>query len=406
MFLKFGLRGLRGSGKEMFYQIIVTQIKSYSLSRGVESDKPTNVKYIHYGDIHIGKARLLTSDLNLSFVDINMDYVPLKKGDLVLADASEDYIGIAECCVIDFDPKIDIVAGLHTIGIRPKIDQNPVFFYYNFKTDMFKKHCYRVGTGMKVFGITFNNLSKYDGCFPVKKEQTQIGDFFQKIDQVIELQQKVLDTARAYKQSMLQKMFPQKGEKVPRVRFAGFNGDWEQRRLSDIVKINPSAQLPMTFKYVDLESVKGHILMNVRKEFRETAPSRAQRVAIKNDIFYQTVRPYQRNNYLFDLEDDDHVFSTGYAQLRPKKIIISLFLFSVIQTVEFLRKVLIRCTGTSYPAINSTDLGEINISFPSLKEQTAIGNFFQKLDQQIEQQAQKLATYQQLKKAMLQRMFV
>ena len=57
-------------------------------------------------------------------------------------------------------------------------------------------------------------------------------------------------------------------------------------------------------------------MVSHRTEKRESAPSRAQRVASKGDIFYQTVRPYQKNNYLFDKDDTNYVFSTGYAQLR------------------------------------------------------------------------------------------
>ena len=74
--------------------------------------------------------------------------------------------------------------------------------------------------------------------------------------------------------------------------------------------------MPSVFEYVDLESVVGTEMVSHRTEKRESAPSRAQRVASKGDIFYQTVRPYQKNNYLFDKDDTNYVFSTGYAQLR------------------------------------------------------------------------------------------
>ena len=273
------------------------------------------------------------------------------------------------------------------------------------KSDVFEKYIYIENAGNTQKFLALGKIREFSFHVPTTNEQTQIGNFFQQLDKLIELQTRAVESAETYKKAMLQKMFPQKGGKVPRVRFAGFSGDWEQGRLSEVVKINPSSQLPTTFNYVDLESVKGHILIGVKKEFLETAPSRAQRVAIKNDIFYQTVRPYQRNNYLFELEDNDYVFSTGYAQLRPKKV-ISSFLFSVIRTSGFVGKVLIRCTGTSYPAINSTDLGEINILFPTLEEQTKIGDFFQKLDQNIESEKKKLERYQTMKRAMLQRMFV
>ncbi len=89
-------------------------------------------------------------------------------------------------------------------------------------------------------------------------------------------------------------------KKVPKLRFPGFTDAWEQRKLGEVAEINPKSELPSIFEYVDLESVVGTSLISYRTETRETAPSRAQRLAKMGDIFYQTVRPYQRNNYLFE----------------------------------------------------------------------------------------------------------
>ncbi|OOF46207.1 hypothetical protein BKK51_03320 [Rodentibacter trehalosifermentans] len=149
-----------------------------------------------------------------------------------------------------------------------------------------------------------------------------------------------------------------------------------------MAKFNPKSILPDIFKYVDLESVIGTELLGYKTENKYSAPSRAQRLAQKGDIFYQTVRPYQKNNYLFDFEDKDFVFSTGYAQLRPQ--INGYFLFSQLQEDSFVHRVLDKCTGTSYPAINGSDLSEISIKVPdNPKEQQKIGAFFTALDRYI-----------------------
>ena len=122
--------------------------------------------------------------------------------------------------------------------------------------------------------------------------------------------------------------------------------------------------------------------MNHRTELKESAPSRAQRLAQYGDVFYQTVRPYQRNNYLYVLPYENYVFSTGYAQIRP--CIDSYFLLSCLQEDQFVKRVLDNCTGTSYPAINSTDLAEIKVDISVNKqEQTTIGDFFRQLDAAI-----------------------
>ena len=161
-----------------------------------------------------------------------------------------------------------------------------------------------------------------------------------------------------------------------------FTGPWEQRKLGEVAEINPSAVLPNSFKYVDLESVVGTKLVSHRTEKRPTAPSRAQRLARYGDIFYQMVRPYQKNNYLFELADKDYVFSTGYAQLRPK--CVEQFLFASIQRDDFVNTVLDHCTGTGYPAINASELSGLIIELPaSSEEQRAIGAFFSFVDEFI-----------------------
>ena len=195
-------------------------------------------------------------------------------------------------------------------------------------------------------------------------------------------------------------------EKVqaPELRFDGFTDDWEERKLKDIAQFNPKTVLPDEFEYVDLESVVGTEMISHRTESKDQAPSRAQRLAQKGDVFYQTVRPYQMNNYLYDLPYDNYVFSTGYAQMRPN--IDSYFLLNSVQNKQFVQHVLDRSTGTSYPAINSSDLSNIEIHVPSkLSEQQKIGAFFQSIDDTIALHQRKLDLFKEQKKGYLQKMF-
>ena len=162
-----------------------------------------------------------------------------------------------------------------------------------------------------------------------------------------------------------------------RIRFT-----WEQRKLGDIAIFNPKSELPEKFEYVDLESVVGTEIIAHREEQKSTAPSRAQRLAQFGDLFYQTVRPYQKNNCLFESHCKSYVFSTGYAQIRP--FFNGYFLLSLVQSDFFVKRVLDRCTGTSYPAINSNDLAEMSIKKPCDKREIEkIGQFFKSLDRLI-----------------------
>ncbi|MEA4949294.1 MAG: restriction endonuclease subunit S [Eubacteriales bacterium] len=190
----------------------------------------------------------------------------------------------------------------------------------------------------------------------------------------------------------------------PAIRFNGYGDAWELRKLGELAEFNPKSELPNVFEYVDLESVVGTEMIAHREESKATAPSRAQRLAKKGDLFYQTVRPYQKNNYLFEKSDKCYVFSTGYAQMRPN--IDGYFLMSLVQTEHFVKMVLDRCTGTSYPAINSNDLADMEICAPlDSAEQCMISSVFRNLDNLITLHQRKYDKLVNIKKSMLEKMF-
>lgn len=190
----------------------------------------------------------------------------------------------------------------------------------------------------------------------------------------------------------------------PKIRIKGFEGEWKECLLGDICEINPHSELPDKFEYVDLESVVGTTMVSHRTENIKTAPSRAQRLAQYNDIFFQTVRPYQRNNYLFKKKDGVYVFSTGYAQIRSS--MDSGFLFTILQSDSFVNQVILNSTGSSYPAINPTNLAKLSIDIIENKsEQRAIATYFRHIDSLIETADKKVASLKQVKEASLQSMF-
>ena len=192
--------------------------------------------------------------------------------------------------------------------------------------------------------------------------------------------------------------------KEPQIRFSLNKSSYERKRLNDIAKINPKSTLPESFEYVDLESVVGTEMKKHRKENKATAPSRAQRVAQKGDIFYQTVRPYQKNNLHFDLDSKDFVFSSGYAQIRSE--INSEYLFTLLQQDKFLNQVIENCTGTSYPAINPSNLSRLVVNISTdIKEQQDIADFFKTFDSYIHGISNKVTSLKQIKSACLQSMF-
>jgi len=190
---------------------------------------------------------------------------------------------------------------------------------------------------------------------------------------------------------------------VPKLRFKEFNGAWAVAPLSKVADINPkSGELPDNFIYIDLESVKSGMMVKRELVAKDNAPSRAQRLLKNDDILFQMVRPYQRNNFHFKL-GNGYVASTGYAQIRSNGC--SYFLFQKLLTNRFVSDVLVRCTGTSYPAINSNDLSSIDVAYPCLTEQQKIADFLTDIDTKIEQLTRKEELLKQYKKGVMQKIF-
>jgi len=190
---------------------------------------------------------------------------------------------------------------------------------------------------------------------------------------------------------------------IPKLRFPEFSGTWEKTNLGEISEINPSnSSLPERFVYIDLESVSNGQLLQENFINKSDAPSRAQRILNKSDILFQIVRPYQKNNLFFDKEGL-YVASTGYAQIRTKQN--SQFVFQYLHFQKFVDKVIKSCTGTSYPAINSSDLSKIEISLPSLPEQQKIASFLMAVDDKLHTLKKKKAGLERYKKGVTQKFF-
>ena len=300
-----------------------------------------------------------------------------------------------------------IVSPLY-LCFHAKDEINPLYYEWYFRSSAWHRYIYMSGDS----GARHDRVSIKDDTFfampinlPSEQEQSKIASFLQSLDERIAAQEKLVASLKKYKRGSLSALFPKKREITPQYRFAGFTKPWEQRKLGNCAKFNPKSELPETFEYVDLESVVETDIISHRTEIKTSAPSRAQRLAKKGDVFYQTVRPYQKNNCIFEKTENNWVFSTGYAQLRPFND--SYFLLTLLQNDNFVKLVLDKCTGTSYPAINSNDLADIDVSIPiDSKEQQKIGTYFSNLDHLITLHQHKYDTLLSLKNAILQQMFI
>lgn len=155
---------------------------------------------------------------------------------------------------------------------------------------------------------------------------------------------------------------------------------WEVRRLKYAVSINDESLLEttngeFTFDYIDIESVQeGKIIKRTPLKFKDS-PSRARRVVKNGDVIVSTVRTYLKAIVQIENTFNDLIVSTGFAVLRPGKLIDIRFLNYCARANTFIDEIVANSKGVSYPAITSSELSNIPILLPSPEEQTAIARF-------------------------------
>ncbi|WP_370810142.1 restriction endonuclease subunit S [Anaerobutyricum hallii] len=268
---------------------------------------------------------------------------------------------------------------------------------------------YATGSLIEKQRVQFPTLSIIPVAFPKYEEQTMIGRYFSNLDHLITLHQQKCDEIKELKKYMLQNMFPQKDEKVPKIRFAGFTGDWEQRKWMNSVDISTEMVDPASGEYDDMphiapgniESFTGRILDNVRTVKEEQLISGKFRFR-PDDVVYGKINP-QLGKYFY--ASVDGLTSADAYVFKGKNGITQKFLFSVIQTSDFFKYSVSVSKRSGMPKINRDELNAYAFLAPSEEEQDKIGNFLLEIDHLITLHQQKCAALKESKKYMLQNMF-
>ncbi|MCG0678710.1 restriction endonuclease subunit S [Lactiplantibacillus plantarum] len=351
---------------------ITTKTKSYSLSRDVERDHETGYRYIHYGDIHTG-----------------------------VADASEDYQGIAEPAVVVGLPTQHLVAGLHTIALRPS-SASSLYLYYLLHTESFKHFGYQTGTGLKVFGISWSNLSKFTFMIPSRPEQEKIVKLIESVDNLTSDNQRKLAKLKELKQGYLQKLFPKNGSKFPQLRFTGFADAWEERKLGDIFVYKQGQQVPVENQFTKRGKNRHRFIRIVDLTTNNEAPRYIEysgdNIISSTDLFM--IRYGQPGVIGYGYEG---VIANNLFKLIPKIETYNLFFKYILDSMY--PKIQSLSSSTTMPAISFKSLDVLAVRYPNKKEQEKIGSFFAQLDNTIALHQRKLEKLQELKKGYLQKMF-
>nr|WP_279077808.1 restriction endonuclease subunit S [Hafnia alvei] len=244
-------------------------------------------------------------------------------------------------------------------------------------------------------------------------EQATIGNFFQKLDYLINQHQQKHDKLSNIKKAMLEKMFPKQGETMPEIRFKGFSGEWESKVLGSVSSFYKGKGLPKSS--IQENSVYPCIhygeLFTKYSEVIEVVTSRTNQkdnfFSISNDVLMPTsdVTPKGLVKSCC-VKQNGVVLGGDILIIRPngQNVIDGAFLSRFIRTRE--QQVLQNVTGSTVFHLYASSIENLNIVFPSIKEQTAIGNYFQKLDNLINQHQQQITRLNNIKQACLSKMFV
>lgn len=373
--------------------------KGAPLSKAAISDNGTPL--ILYGELYTTYEEVAYNIIRRTEKKVEPKFLS-HIGDVLIPTSGEtvEEISTATCVMQE-----GVILGSDLLIYRPEpwLDGRILSYVINHQV---KQEISRVAQGPQIVHVNKKDISKIKAYVPSSQaEQRKITEFLNAIDDIIAKQQAEIKAWEQYKKGVAQKLFSQE------LRFKADDGsdfpEWKQMSLDEACCINPkTGPLADKFYYMDLNSVdSGHWnapqLLN-----KAEAPSRARRVADQDDVFFQSVRPYNMGHYHFTQKRDKQVVaSTGFIQARMRNGCNS-FLYHLFFENSFNEKINILCTGSSYPAINATEFGKIAVPFPSAPEQRKIAECLDAIDDVIALAKAELEKWRELKKGLLQQLFV
>ena len=243
---------------------------------------------------------------------------------------------------------------------------------------------------------------------PEYDEQTKIGEYFAQLDNAITLNRRKAEQYKTLKKYMLQKMFPKNGEKVPEIRFEGFEGNWEQKKLGDVINLYDN-KTTVENEFPVLSSTMNGIYL--QKEYFNQEVSKVSnigyKVVPKGYITYRSMS--DTDIFRFNVQNiiDFGIVSPAYPVFCGEKNVVdnSFLTYQMNWSNNFLKQLVMSKEGGTRYALSFSKLSKMHVDAPSLSEQTKIGEYFAQLDNAITLHQRKSDEFRILKKYMLQKMF-
>ena len=300
-------------------------------------------------------------------------------------------------------------------------DSNIVWLNHDNRLDnLFLKCFYSVVKWAGIEGSTIkrlynDNILNTVISMPIVNEQKKIGTYFTEFDKLITLHQKRCDKLNNIKKLMIKKMFPKNGANVPEIRFAGFTGDWERRKLGEV----GSTYTGLSGKSKDdFGHGEGKFItyMNVfsnpigSSDMLESVEiDDKQNKVLMGDILFTTSSetPEEVGMSCVWLENSENIYLNSFCfGYRLNELFNPYYLAYMLRSSSIRKEITFLAQGISRYNISKNKMMEIKIPIPNIEEQIQIGEYFKQLDKLIVLHQRKVEKLQNIKKACMEKMFI
>ena len=357
------------------------------------------IPFINAGDLQNGRVNLAAANHITRAKYNQLGGAKIKHGDIVYCLRGS----LGKNAFIDNFNEGTVASSL--VVIRPQnIDGK--YLYHILNSDIEYRQRTLCDEGAAQPNLSARNLNEFDISVPSMDEQRHVSALYKYLDNLITLHQRKCDKLISVKKSMLEKMFPQKGAKVPEIRFAGFTDPWEQRKAKTIFKTLADKgypELPVLSASQEFGMInRTETGINIHHDTR-------------NEIGYKRVQPGQFVIHLRSFQGGfahsgiEGITSPAYTvmEFQEKEVHYDYFWKYIFNSEAFIRRLgLITYGIRDGRSISFEDFSTLDFYYPIYEEQKRIGLYFQEVDNLITLHQRKLEKLKNIKKSLLEKMFV
>lgn len=273
----------------------------------------------------------------------------------------------------------------------------------------FREQVKKIVQGGTQIYVNYSSVEQLKLPLPSLPEQTAIGSFFQDIDQLISLQQRKLEVLKEQKKTYLKLLFPAKGQTKPALRFAGFEDEWKEVKLGEVLKKNNKKNRDLAINNVESVSNKLGFVKQTEQfeDYSVASADLSNYYVISEKQFAYNPSRINVGSIAYKKEGDTlSVVSPLYISFSTVESIDDSYLWYWFKTSLFDSQRAIYSEGGVRDTLSFNQLSDIELIFTSLPEQEAIGSFFQDLDKAIAKQEEKVNQLKESKQTLLRKMFI